>query len=219
VTNKTNTGNPTYPSQGYTNTTAGTNAPRWERADYYANRTAVAALFTNTADGERAINALKAAGVTAAQIGVAMRDRNAQGTIIEETGTRATKGAVTGAVGGGLLGGLAGFLVGIGALAIPGIGPVVSAGVLTTALGTVGATAATGAAVGGTVGGLAGALVGMGIPHEEAKYFDAGFRKGGMLVTVNAPNRAAEVAQILERNGGDLAASAMPTPRSTSSMA
>ena len=51
-------------------------------------------------------------------------------------------------------------------------------------------------AVGGAVGGVAGALVGLGIPKEEARYFDEGFRKGGMLVTVNAPNRAAEVVQI-----------------------
>jgi len=142
VTNKTDMNNPVKTTPNYTNPAPGVNTPRWERADYYANRTAVAALFTNTADGERAINALKVAGVNADQIGIAMRDRTAQGVVIEETGTHATKGAVKGAVGGGLLGGLAGFLVGIGALAIPGIGPVVSAGVLTTVLGTVGATVA-----------------------------------------------------------------------------
>jgi len=217
VTNKTNMNNPNT-STNYANPAPGANTPKWERTDYYAKRTAIAALFANSADGEKAINGLKVAGVNADQIGIAMRDRTAQGVVIEETGTHATKGAVKGAVGGGVLGGLAGFLVGIGALAIPGIGPVISAGVLTTVLGTLGATAATGAAVGGAVGGVAGALVGLGIPKEEAKYFDEGFRKGGMLVTVNAPNRAAEVAQILERNGGDLAASTMPTPRSTPSM-
>ena len=218
----TNPKNPNYPANtgtNYTNPAPGVNTPKWERADYYSSRTTVAALFTDSSAGERAINALKAAGVNPDQIGVAMRDRNAQGAMVEETGTHATSGAVKGAVSGGVLGGLAGLLIGIGALAIPGIGPVISAGVLTTALGTAGATAATGAAVGGAVGGMAGALVGLGIPKEEAHYFDEGFKKGGMLVTVNAPNRAAEVAQILERNGGDLAASAMPTPRSTSTMA
>jgi hypothetical protein len=218
VTNKTNVKNPSYSNTGYTNPAPGVNTPRWDRADYFANRTAVAALFTNVADGERAINALKAAGIMPDHIGIAMRERNAQGVIVEETGTHATKGDVKGAVGGGLLGGLAGFLVGIGALVLPGIGPVISAGVLTAALGTIGATTATGAVVGGAVGGVAGALVGLGIPREEAKYFEEGFRKGGMLVTVNAPNRAAEVAQILERYSGDLAASAFPTPRTTSTM-
>ena len=201
-----------------TNTPPATNVNRWDRADYYAKRTAVAALFAKTADGEKAIMDLKAVGIPADQIGVAMRDRNAQGVVVEETGAHATKGAVTGAVGGGLLGGLAGFLVGIGALAIPGIGPVISAGVLTTVLGTVGATAVTGAAVGGAVGGVAGALVGLGIPHDEAKYFDEGFRKGGMLVTVTAANRASEVAQILQRNGGDLSPSSMPSASGTTSM-
>src|SRR5438445_11449576 len=101
--------------------TANANTPRWERADYYRDRKAVAALFQNPADGERAINALKNAGFKGDQIGVALRDRNAQGKVIEETGTKATEGAVSGAVGGGILGGLAGFLVGIGALVIPGI--------------------------------------------------------------------------------------------------
>ena len=72
-------------------------------------------------------------------------DRTAQGELVKETGSKAAEGAATGAVGGGLLGGIVGFLVGVGALAIPGIGPVVSAGVLTTALGTAGATAVAGA--------------------------------------------------------------------------
>ena len=99
---------------------------QWDRAGYYAKRTAVAALFTSTADGEKAVMALKAKGIPADQIGIAMRDRDAQGAIIEETGTHATKGAVQGACGGVLGGAIAGFLVGIGALAIPGIGPVVS---------------------------------------------------------------------------------------------
>lgn len=190
---------------------------QWDRAGYYAKRTAVAALFTSAADGEKAVMALKAKGIPADQIGIAMRDRDAQGVMIEETGTHATKGAVQGAVSGGVLGGVAGFLVGIGALAIPGIGPVVSAGILTSVLGTAGATAVAGAAVGGTVGGVAGALVGLGIPHEEAKYFDEGFRKGGMLVTVTAKDRAAEVAQVLQQNGGDLSPASQPVaPAATS---
>ena len=185
---------------------------RWARADYYANRDAVAALFTDQSAGERAINALKAAGIKGDQIGVAMRDRNARGEVMEHTGTKATEGAVSGAVGGGVLGGLAGFLVGIGALVIPGIGPIVSAGILTSALGTAAAATVTGAGVGAVLGGVAGALIGLGIPESEARYFDEGFRKGGLLVTVKAGNRAAAAAEILERNGGDLGASAMNPP-------
>jgi len=100
----------------------------------------------------------------------------------------------------GLLGGLAGFLVGIGALAIPGIGPVISAGVLTTALGTVGATAATGAAVGGAVGGVAGALVGLGIPEEDAQFYAEGVKRGGVLVTVQtSDDRANDALNIMRQ--------------------
>jgi len=186
------------------NSNMNTSTTQWDRSDYYAQRKAVAALFPSAAEGQKAVMALKAKGISADQIGVAMRDRDAQGAVMEETGTHATSGAVKGAVGGGVLGGIAGFLVGVGALAIPGIGPVVSAGILSTVLGTAGATAVAGAAVGGTVGGVAGALVGLGIPHEEAKYFDEGFRKGGMLVTVNTSGNASEVAQMLQQNGGDL---------------
>ena len=87
---------------------------------------------------------------------------------------------------GRLLGGLVGFLVGIGALAIPGIGPVVAGGALATAFGLGGGTAVAGAGIGAAAGGIAGALVGMGIPDEEAKRFKAGFREGGVLMTVNA---------------------------------
>ena len=199
-----------------TNPKAGT---RWARADYYTGRDTVGALFTDTATGERAINALKAAGIKGDQVGVAMRDRDARGEVVEHTGTKATEGAVSGAVGGGVLGGLAGFLVGVGALLIPGIGPVASAGILASVLGTAAGTAVAGAGVGAVVGGVAGALVGLGIPETEAKYFDEGFRKGGMLVTVKAPGRGAEAAEILERNGGDLGASPVTPPAPTKTMA
>jgi hypothetical protein len=180
---------------------------RTNTTNYYQGRKTIAALFNNQNDAERAINDLKAHGFAGNQIGIAMRDRNAAGKLIEETGSQAAEGAVTGAVGGGLLGGVVGFLVGAGALLIPGIGPVVSAGILTATLGTIGATAAAGAGIGAVAGGLVGALVGAGIPEEEARYFETGFRRGGVLVTVNVGNRVAEAVQVLESNGGDLAAS------------
>jgi ABC-type sugar transport system permease subunit len=101
----------------------------------YTGRRTVAGLFTERADAERAINDLKAAGFRPDDVGVAMRDRTQQGELVEETGTKAAEGAGTGALGGGILGGLVGWLVGIGALAIPGIGPVVAGGALATAFG------------------------------------------------------------------------------------
>jgi hypothetical protein len=171
---------------------------------YYAGRQTVGALFQTRSDAESAINALKAAGFRGDQVGIALRDRNAQDKLIEDTGSKAADGAASGAVGGGLLGGVIGFLIGVGALAIPGIGPVVSAGVLTTVFGTVGATTLAGAGIGAATGGVVGALVGMGIPENEATYFESGFKKGHTLVTVNAGNRISEAVSILQQYGGDL---------------
>jgi hypothetical protein len=167
-------------------------------------RSTVAAVFSDRTQAERAIDALRSAGFTGDQIGVAMRDRTEQGELIEETDSSAVEGAVSGALGGGLLGGVAGFLVGlVSALAIPGIGPIVAGGALATALGAAGGTAVAGAGIGAAAGGLVGALSGMGIPEEEARHFETGFRSGGTLVTVNAGHRAAEALGILERHGGD----------------
>ncbi len=125
------------------------------------NRNTVIGVFDDRDDAEDAIKALKEAGFPADQIGVAARDRNAAGALAEETGTEAGTGAATGALTGGLLGGVAGWLIGIGALAIPGIGPLIAAGPLAAALG--------GAALGAASGGLIGALTGAGVPEEEAR--------------------------------------------------
>lgn len=193
-----------------TTTTARTQ--NWDPATYYSGRQTIGALFQDRSTAENAINALKARGFRGDQVGVAMRDRNEQGTLIEDTGTKAADAATTGAVSGGLLGGVVGFLVGIGALAIPGIGPVISAGVLTSVLGTAGATALAGAGIGAATGGVVGALVGMGIPEDEATYFESGFRKGHILVTVNAGNRITEAIEVLQQYGGDLGVSTMDNP-------
>jgi hypothetical protein len=181
------------------------NVNRYDYGDYYAKRHTVAATFDDRDEAQRAINALKDAGFNADQIGVALRDRSAQGELVEETGTKAAAGATSGALGGGLLGGLAGWLIGIGALAIPGIGPVIAGGALATAFGIAGGTAVAGAGIGAVAGGLVGALVGMGIPDEEAKYFESGFRSGRTLVTVNAgAGRATEAVDLLRAYGGDI---------------
>src|ERR687897_791303 len=94
------------------------NVSRYDYGDYYRGRAVVAAAFEDRADAERAIGALRDAGFPGDRIGVALRDRTAQGELVEETGatgTKAAEGAATGAVGGGLLGGLVGLLVGLGA--------------------------------------------------------------------------------------------------------
>lgn len=192
-----------------TTTKTRTTNPNVDVKTYYSGRQTVGALFQNRNDAENAINALKTRGFRGDQIGIAMRDRDAQGALMEDTGSKAADAAATGAVSGGLLGGVVGFLVGVGALAIPGIGPVVSAGVLSTVLGTAGATALAGAGIGAATGGVVGALIGMGIPETEATYFESGFRKGHVLVTVNAGARISEAVDVLRQYGGDLGVSTM----------
>jgi hypothetical protein len=156
----------------------------------------VVGLFHNQADAERAIERLKQEGFSENQIGVAMRDRGRQQELIEGTGTQGAEGAAAGALGGGILGGVLGLLAGVGALAIPGVGPIIAGGTLTSTLA--------GAGIGAAAGGLLGALVGMGVPEEDARHFDEGFRAGGTLVTVNAGNRADEARECLYESGADL---------------
>ena len=159
----------------------------------------VVGLFKNQVDAERAIQRLKQEGFTEKQIGVAMRDRGQQKELIEGTGTQAAEGAATGAIGGGVLGGVIGLLAGVGALVIPGVGPIIAGGALASTLA--------GAGIGAAAGGLLGALMGMGIPEEDARYFDEGFKAGGTLVTVNAEGREAEARNRLYEGGADLGSS------------
>src|SRR2546423_12210138 len=98
-------------------------------------RSTVVGVFEDTSTAQRAIEALKADGFDAEDISILAPDRGHAERVAEETGTHAGGGAATGAVLGGVLGGLGGWLVGIGALAIPGIGPVIAAGAFATALG------------------------------------------------------------------------------------
>jgi len=157
-------------------------------------RDTVVAVFNERDDAQDAINALRDAGFMAEDISILARDRDTAGRLAEDTGTEAATGAATGALAGGLLGGVAGWLVGIGALAIPGIGPIIAAGPLAAALG--------GAAIGATTGGIIGALTGAGIPEDEARYYDTEFRQGGIVVTVQARGRYDEAHALLREHGG-----------------
>ena len=144
---------------------------------------------------ERAISDLKDAGFSGRQIGVLMQDRTKEQNLAKATGTKAGEGAAAGAVSGGLLGGIVGLLTGVGALAIPGVGPFVAGGALASTLA--------GAGVGAAAGGLVGALVGAGIPEEEARYYERGLQDGGVLVTVYAGDREVEARRILLNAGAE----------------
>jgi hypothetical protein len=120
----------------------------------------------------------------------------AEGTVADETGAGAGVGAGIGAA----IGGIGGLLVGLGALVIPGIGPVIAAGPLAVALSTL-TGAGVGAVAGGVTGGLLGALIGLGVPEEEAEYYAEGVRRGGVLVTVQADDSNAEqITNLLNRH-------------------
>ena len=156
----------------------------------------VVGLFADQPAAERGIQALKTAGFTEQQIGVAVRDRQQQQEITEGTGTKAAEGAAAGAMGGGMVGGVIGLLAGVGALVIPGVGAIIAAGTLASAL--------TGAGIGAAAGGLIGALAGMGVPDEDAKHFERGFHEGGVLVTVEAGGDAARAREALILGDADL---------------
>jgi hypothetical protein len=119
-----------------------------------------------------------------------------------EKNTKAPEGTAAGVGAGGAIGGTLGLLVGIGALAIPGLGPFIAAGPIMSVLAGMGA--------GGAVGGLVGALVGMGIPEYEAKRYDGRVRKGGILVSVHCDSSewVSRAKDILKRTGAEDIASA-----------
>jgi hypothetical protein len=152
----------------------------------------VVALYDNVETARDVVQDLRdQAGVPQSDVSLVAHDPEGRMGTSVTTGTTDTgdSGAATGAGIGAAVGGLGGLLVGLGALAIPGIGPVLAAGPLATALaGLVGA--GVGAVAGGVTGGLIGALVDMGIPEEQAQYYSEGVRRGGTLVmaTVNDTN-------------------------------
>jgi hypothetical protein len=164
----------------------------------------IVGLFDTFDQAQRAVQGLIDQGFPARDISVIAAD--AEGRITGTSGENAVaESAGAGAVGGTVVGGVLGLLVGLGALAIPGIGPVIAAGPLAAAIGTAAAaigTAALGAGIGAASGGLLGALVGAGIPEEEAGYYSEGVRRGGTLVAVSADESMADSAQIVLNSYG-----------------
>jgi hypothetical protein len=120
---------------------------------------------------------LKMAGFTNNDVSVLFPDKQGTKDFAHEQHTKAPEGAATGATGGAVLGGALGWMVGIGALAIPGLGPFIAAGPIMAALA--------GAAGGAAVGGLTGALIGMGIPEYEAKRYEGKVKDGNILMSVH----------------------------------
>ena len=139
--------------------------------------TAAFGIYTNEATANIAVDQFLAAGFSNEDVSVLMSDVKGARDFAAEKNTKAPEGTAAGVGVGGVLGGTLGLLAGIGALAIPGVGPLIAAGPIMAALAGLG--------VGGAVGGLVGALVGMGIPEYEAKRYEGRLKEGGILVSVH----------------------------------
>jgi Protein of unknown function (DUF3341) len=157
--------------------------------------TAVFGIYPEYADVENGVDALKAAGFRSTDISVLFPENVGTKDFAHKKETKAPEGTAAGATTGAVIGGGLGWLAGIGALAIPGLGPFIAAGPIMAALAGVG--------VGGAVGGITGALIGMGIPEYEAKRYEGRVKDGGILLSVHSDNSewTKRAKEILERTG------------------
>ena len=159
-----------------------------------------AGLFYSREEAEAAVRGLKDAGFDQDRISVIARDADKVDGVetTEEVGNKADEGAAAGAVTGGALGGITGLLVGLGALAIPGVGPILLAGAEVSAI----ATTLAGGAIGAATGGLVGALIGLGILEEKAKVYSDSVAGGSFLVMVTGTEAEVKRAEaIMQRCG------------------
>src|SRR5579864_1248282 len=140
-------------------------------------KTAVFGIYRSIGQAESAVDALVIDGFSNSDISVLLPDNQSSKDFAHEKHTKTPEGTTTGVATGGTIGGTLGLLAGIGALAIPGLGPFIAAGPIMGALAGLG--------VGGAVGGLVGALVGMGIPEYEAKRYEGRIKEGGVLLSVH----------------------------------
>ncbi len=159
--------------------------------------TAVYGIYPTRGQAEHAVDRLIADGFRNEDISVLLQDNVGTKDFAHEKATKAPEGTTTGAVTGGVIGGTLGLLAGIGALAIPGLGPFIAAGPIMGTLAGLGS--------GGVVGGIIGALVGMGIPEYEAKRYEGRVKEGGILLSVHSDNSewTGKAKDILKETGAE----------------
>lgn len=170
------------------------------------SKTSVFGIVKSYTQAERVVEQLQAAGFPSTEISVLLPDTHGKHDFGHVKASKAPEGATTGAATGGVTGGVLGLLAGIGALAIPGVGPFIAAGPIMAAL--------SGAAIGATTGGVVGALIGMGIPEIEAKRYEDKLKSGNYLIAVHTPDGAAkDRAKDIFKNAGadDISTSSMST--------
>jgi hypothetical protein len=144
------------------------------------SNTAVFGIFKTRGGAENCIDLLRSSGFRNDDISVLAPDQRTTKELATEKNTKSPEGTATGATTGGAIGGTLGLLAGIGAIAIPGLGPFIAAGPIMGALAGLGA--------GAVAGGVIGALIGMGIPEYEAKRYEGHVKNGGILVSVHCDN-------------------------------
>jgi len=159
--------------------------------------TVVYCLAPTEAAAIRIANRLYDSGFTPSDISMIQPQSTGAREIAHDNSTKAPEGAAAGASAGALLGGALGWAAGIGALAIPGLGPLIAAGPILATL--------SGLAAGGTVGGVTGALVGTGIPEYEAQQYEGRLRQGHILLAVHADSseEAARARQVMTDEKGE----------------
>ena len=165
--------------------------------------TAVFGLYPNHSSVESSVATLREAGFRNTDISVLFPQNEGSKDFAHEKGTKAPEGTAIGAGTGAVVGGTLGWLMGIGALAIPGLGPFIAAGPIMVALAGMG--------VGGAAGGITGALIGMGVPEYLATRYEGRVKDGGILLSVHSDNSdwTKRAKEILERTGGqDIASTA-----------
>jgi hypothetical protein len=168
-----------------------------ETTSMAGKNTAVYGIYNSRATAEDAVDRLLASGFRNEDISVLLQDNVGTKDFAHEKQTKAPEGTTTGVVAGGAIGGTLGLLAGIGALAIPGVGPFIAAGPIMGALAGVGS--------GGVVGGIIGALVGMGIPEYEAKRYEGRVKAGGILLSVHCDNSdwVGKAKDLLKQTGAE----------------
>jgi hypothetical protein len=164
--------------------------------------TAAFGIYRDRLSAEGAVDSLRMAGFRNTDISALLPENLGTKDFAHEKNTKAPEGATAGATTGVVIGGALGWLAGIGALAIPGLGPLIAAGPIVAALAGVGA--------GGAIGGLTGALIGMGIPEYEAKRYEGRVKSGGILLSVHCDDSewTKKAKEILERTGAEDVSSA-----------
>lgn len=168
------------------------------------SKTQVFCIAKSHSQAEQIVERLQGAGFPSSEISILLPDTEGKHDIGHVKATKAPEGATTGAATGGVTGGVIGLLAGIGALAIPGVGPFIAAGPIMAAL--------SGAAIGGATGGVVGGLIGLGIPEIEAKRYEEKLKSGNYLIAVHTHDGAEEKrAKEIYKNAGadDITSSSM----------